>query len=52
MSRKPLTLNVKVQYADYNPEKEKENINAIKELLATALFEMYKKQQNDKHPIS
>ena len=51
MCRKPLPLNVKVQYVNYDPEQEKENINAIKELLATALFEMYKHQQNYKHPI-
>ena len=52
MGRKPLSLNVKVQHTNSNTEQEKENINAIKELLANALFEMYKHQQNDKHPIS
>ena len=33
---------------NYNPEQEQIHINAIQELLALALFELYKKQQNEK----
>ena len=44
MGKKPVTLNIKSQHTNYNPEQEKIHISAIKELLASALFELYKKQ--------
>lgn len=41
-TRKPLTI--KIQHTTYNPNRDKENVKAIKELLATALYELYQKQ--------